>query len=43
MSFLLLSFGSVFEAMVDVLDWIDSVVEDINSIFVDVDFTILYD
>lgn len=40
---ILLSFGSVIEAVDGVLDWITSILDDINGIFSDVDFTILYD
>lgn len=37
-----LSFSNVFEALDDVLSWISSILEDLNSIFADVDFGVLY-
>lgn len=42
-SFLLLSFGSVYSTLQDVLNWVEDVVDDLNGIFADVDFSILYD
>lgn len=40
---MLLSFGSIIESVDQVLDWIESALDDINGIFADVDFTVLYD
>lgn len=37
-----LFFSGIFEVVEDVVGWISSVIEDINRIFADVDFTVLY-
>ena len=40
---MLLSFGNIVESVEGVLDWIQTVTNNLNNIFADVDFSILYD
>lgn len=43
MTVALLSFGHVVESIEGVFNWITGILDDINGIFADVDFTVLYD